>query len=114
LEEFLKDIKTARVIDLVGKTSLRVSACIYKDAVCLVTGDSGPMHIASGVGARVVSIFGPTDPDLTGPRGVGENITLQYVPSGYSVPFFGKKLPEDGWLSRITPDEVFEAVGQML
>ncbi|HOE68208.1 MAG TPA: glycosyltransferase family 9 protein [Candidatus Omnitrophota bacterium] len=102
-----------RVIDLVGKTPLRVSACIYKHATCLVTGDSGPMHIASGVGARVAAIFGPTDPDLTGPRGVGESIVLQYVPPGYSIPFFGKDLPGDGWLSGITPDEVFEAVQQL-
>lgn len=110
LEGLLRGIRKAKIIPLVGQTSLRVAACIYKHAVCLVTGDSGPMHIASGVGATVVALFGPTDPNLTGPRGIGEKIILQFIPPGYSVPFFGKEFPVEGWLSRITPDRVFEAV----
>ena len=113
-EEFIQGALTARVIGLVGETSLRVSAAVYKNAACLVTGDSGPMHIASGVGAPVVALFGPTDPDRTGPRGPGDNIVLQYVPPGFSVPFYGKDLPEDGWLSKISPDEVLDAVERIL
>jgi ADP-heptose:LPS heptosyltransferase len=109
-EEFRVKIRSAKVVSLVGKTGLRVSAVIYKNAVCLVTGDSGPMHIASGVGASVVALFGPTDPKLTGPRGVGKSVVLQYVPQGYQVPFFGKNLPEEGWLLHIKPEQVFEAV----
>ncbi|OGX11481.1 MAG: lipopolysaccharide heptosyltransferase II [Omnitrophica bacterium RIFOXYB12_FULL_50_7] len=111
---FPKMVTDPFIIDLVGKTGLRVSAAIYKHAACLVTGDSGPMHIASGVGAPVVALFGPTDPKLTGPRGTGESIVLQYIPPGYEVPFFGKDLPEGGWLSRITPDEVFDAIERLV
>ena len=113
-DEFRLNVKNSKVIDLVGKTPLRVSSEIYKNAVCLVTGDSGPMHIASGVGARVVAIFGPTDPKLTGPRGTGESLVLQYVPSGHVVPFFGKDLPPEGWLSHITPEQVLDAVERIL
>ena len=109
-EVFSKKVKKARVISFVGKTGLGVSAVLYEQAACLVTGDSGPMHIASGVGASVVALFGPTDPKLTGPRGTGESIVLQYIPPGYAVPFFGKNLPEEGWLSHITPEEVLNAV----
>jgi lipopolysaccharide heptosyltransferase II len=109
-DRFVQGVRRARVIDLVGKTGLRVSSVIYRNAACLVTGDSGPMHIASGAGARVVALFGPTDPKLTGPRGTGESIVLQYIPPGFSVPFFGKDLPASGWLSRISPEEVFAAV----
>jgi len=105
---------TPDIIDLVGKTSLRVSACIYRHAACLVTGDSGPMHIASGVGTPVIALFGPTDPKLTGPRGKGESLVLQYIPSGYAVPFFGKDLPEEGWLSHISPEEVLDALERIL
>jgi len=110
LEEFKVKVRSAKVVSLVGETGLRVSAAIYKNAVCLVTGDSGPMHMASGAGASVVALFGPTDPKLTGPRGVGKSVVLQYVPQGYHVPFFGKNLPEEGWLSHIGPGQVFEAV----
>ena len=113
-DAFFQKIQKARVISFVGKTRLGVSAAIYERAACLVTGDSGPMHIASGAGARVVALFGPTNPRLTGPRGTGDKIILQYVPEGYEVPFFGKELPQDGWLSKISPDEVFDAVERML
>jgi lipopolysaccharide heptosyltransferase II len=113
-EDFISSVRRAKIISLVGKTGLRVSAAVYKHTACLVTGDSGPMHIASGVGAPVVALFGPTDPKLTGPRGRGENLVLQYVPSGYTIPFFGKNLPAEGWLSHITPEEVLGAIEKIL
>jgi ADP-heptose:LPS heptosyltransferase len=71
------------------------------------------MHMASGVGASVAALFGPTDPRLTGPRGIGESVVLQYVPPGYSVPFFGKDLPAGGWLSHIDPEQVFDAAARI-
>ena len=113
-DEFMQYVRKAQVIDLVGKTSLRVSSVIYKNAACLITGDSGPMHIASGVGASLVALFGPTVPELTGPRGSGDSILLRYVPPGYTVPFFGKDLPEGGWLAKISVEEVLAAIEKIL
>lgn len=112
--QFKEKVRHARLVSLVGKTGLRVSAAVYKNAACLVTGDSGPMHIASGVGAPVVALFGPTDPKLTGPCGTGDSLVLQYVPPGYAVPFFGKEFPPEGWLSKITPQEVLDAIERTL
>ena len=112
--QFKEKVLRAKIVSLIGKTGLRVSAVVYKNAECLITGDSGPMHIASGVGAPVVALFGPTDPKLTGPRGTGDSIVLQYVPPGYAVPFFGKGFPAEGWLSKITPQEASDAIERML
>jgi len=36
-------------------------------AALMVSGDTGPLHIATAVGTPVVSIFGPTDPVRNGP-----------------------------------------------
>lgn len=100
-------IVKAKLISLIGHTSLEQLGAVFQNALCLVTGDSGPMHIASGIGIPVIALFGPTDPALTGPRGVGETAVLSYVPEGYTVPWYGKSFPKEGWLSHIQPDEVF-------
>lgn len=43
-----------------GKTSIEVSIGLISLADKFVTSDSGPMHLAAGVGTPLVAIFGPT------------------------------------------------------
>jgi lipopolysaccharide heptosyltransferase II len=93
-----------------GKTSLNLLAAVFKQAAFVVSGDSGPMHIAVAVGTKNVALFGPTDPALTGPRGIGDSIVISYVPSGYRVPFYDQALPKDGWLGKISAEQVFEQI----
>ncbi|MCX6358127.1 MAG: glycosyltransferase family 9 protein [Candidatus Aureabacteria bacterium] len=57
----------ARVIE--GLTDpLKLAALIARLEV-LVTNDSGPMHLAAAAGTPVVALFGPTNPERTGPYG---------------------------------------------
>lgn len=58
-----------RAYSLAGKTSINQLAAIFSMARLVVSADSGPLHLASSVGARTVALFGPTSPDITGPRG---------------------------------------------
>ncbi len=44
-------------------------AALVKDAALFVGGDTGPMHLASGMGVPTVAIFGPTLRERRGPRG---------------------------------------------
>lgn len=46
--------------DFTNRTSLRETCALLRAASVLVTGDSGPMHLAGGVGTPVVALFGPT------------------------------------------------------
>lgn len=46
--------------DLTNRTSLRQSAALLACCAALVTGDSGPMHMATAVGTPVIGLFGPT------------------------------------------------------
>ena len=47
-----------RLVDLVE---------LCRAASLMVSGDTGPLHIASAVGTPSVSLFGPTDPERNGP-----------------------------------------------
>jgi lipopolysaccharide heptosyltransferase II len=56
-----------RAVNLAGKTSLTQLAALLQRADLLITGDSGPMHIAAALGTPLIAIHGPTDPALSGP-----------------------------------------------
>lgn len=56
-----------RPLNLAGKTSLTQLAALLKRANLLISGDSGPMHIAGAVDTPLIAIHGPTDPALSGP-----------------------------------------------
>lgn len=98
------------IVSFAGKTSLGVLGALFKNAAAVVSADSGPMHIASGVGAPVAALFGPTDPSRTGPRGIGPSVVLQHIPEGFHVPWTGERMPEGGWMSHIQPAEVIRAL----
>ncbi len=54
-------------VNLAGKTSLTQLTALMERATLLITGDSGPMHIATAVGTPLIAIHGPTDPVESGP-----------------------------------------------
>ena len=50
------------VIDLIESTTLPGLVALYARCAAVVTHDSGPLHLARLVDARVVALFGPTAP----------------------------------------------------
>ena len=59
-----------RAIDLCGKTRIPELGAVLERADLLVTGDTGPMHMAAAVGTPIVALFfGPALPFDTGPYG---------------------------------------------
>lgn len=44
-------------------------AALLKHATLVIANDTGPGHMAAGVGARLLSVLGPTDPKRYGPWG---------------------------------------------
>ena len=54
---------------LAGALTLPELAAFLENASCLITVDTGPLHIAQAVDCRTVAVFGPTDPVVWGPRG---------------------------------------------
>jgi heptosyltransferase-2 len=50
----------AHVASAAGELSLQETGAVLKRAAALISGDTGVMHMATGVGTPVVALFGPT------------------------------------------------------
>lgn len=68
----------ANAVDLTGKTTLLQLAAILKKSKLLISGDSGPVHLACAVGTPVLALFRNDIPGKTskrwGPWGVGHAV----------------------------------------
>jgi lipopolysaccharide heptosyltransferase II len=54
-------------INLTGKTTLEEFSAVLSRLRLLVTNDGGPLHMATALGVKTVSIFGPVDERVYGP-----------------------------------------------
>jgi len=88
-------IDSARLINLVGQTSLLELVAVLKAAAVGVGPDSGPGHLAAAVGTPYVSIFGPTSPKRTAPYG-SEHLVIQSQVA--CAPCYKKRCPGLGKL----------------
>jgi heptosyltransferase-2 len=61
-------------VNIAGTTDLLQLGAILQQCAVLVSGDTGPMHMATAVGTKVVALFGAADPARTGPVGGGHRI----------------------------------------
>jgi heptosyltransferase-2 len=92
----LLDLVTAArgraVRTLVGRDRRDLLAALIAQLTVLVSADSGPAHVAAAVGVPAVTLFGPTDPRLTAPRGPRQR-ALWHPPS--CAPCFLARCPID-------------------
>ena len=105
--EGIQTFMTMPSVNLAGRTSLRDLAQLYQKAALLITTDSGPMHLAAAMKTPVVALFGPTDPQRTGPYGDGHIVVRRELPCS---PCFSKTCETKRCMRDITVEEVFEAV----
>ena len=101
-------------INLAGKTSLTQLAALLQRVDLLITGDSGPMHIAGAVNTALIAIHGPTDPALSGP--VSTQATILRDTIWCSPCYKAKGAPADcrffttQCMKNISPNQVFKTV----
>jgi len=65
----ITDLMAAPAIVLAGETSVGQLAALYEGARVVLGPDSGPLHLATAVGAPTVHLYGPADPAEFGPWG---------------------------------------------
>jgi len=68
-EEILRQTqKASQFLNLTGKTSLAQTVSLLRRARLLISNDSGPVHVAAGVGTSVISLFLRNQPGINAQR----------------------------------------------
>ncbi|MDB6109770.1 MAG: Lipopolysaccharide heptosyltransferase [Pedosphaera sp.] len=67
-------VDPARCLDLTGRTSLPEMIEWIRLSELTITNDTGPMHVAAALRKPVIALFGPTNPNDTGPYGQKQNV----------------------------------------
>ena len=105
-----------RLVNLAGELSMGGLLAFLEQARCLITNDTGPMHMGWALQVPSVSLFGPVDPQHYGWQGPGVEILSKPV---YCSPCLHHvDLPpcngNNVCMQRITVDEVMDAVRRIL
>jgi lipopolysaccharide heptosyltransferase II len=106
-------------VSAVGKTTLKQARELLAEMDYFITPDSGLMHIASTIDElKTIALFGPTDPNLTGPAGKNFTVLRDNL---ICIPCFKKECPLNKMekynlkdcvlcMKRIEPDKVFAVI----
>ena len=82
IKEITRMMEQKEFIVSAGYANLKQAGAIFKKVNLMVSGDSGPLHIAASVGANVLALFGPTSPAITGPIGKGRIVVIHQPEGG--------------------------------
>ena len=118
VEAVRRALPAERVVDVSDLVSLLLVAAVLERCDLIVTGDTGPMHLAAAVGTPIVAVFGPSDPRRYAPRGPHDRVIRVDLPC---APCNRIRLPParctghmPDCLALVTPDRVFEAAVSIL
>jgi lipopolysaccharide heptosyltransferase II len=93
--------------NLSGQMTLKALAALYSRADCVVSTDTGPMHLAAAMGTPVVALFGPTAPWRTGPFGKNHQIICAGLDCS---PCFKRKCSTKECMKQIPVEDVLNGI----
>ncbi|KEY56512.1 glycosyltransferase family 9 protein [Serratia sp. DD3] len=108
-QEFLQlihpDTRTC-VDNKIGKTGLQGTLTLIDSLDLLVSGDTGPLHLAIALKTKTISLFVTADPRSTGPiQDVELHRIIHLSRTGYTMP-----LEVDGPVGVIQPQRVYDEI----
>jgi lipopolysaccharide heptosyltransferase I len=107
-EQLAENVATAAngVAAVSPKTGVADLVSLLKAASLMISGDTGPLHIAAAAGTPIIGIFGPTDPQRNGPWVEDDLVVSRY---GACVCHYQRQCRISGWcLLDISPREVLD------
>lgn len=109
-EEILSSMRERAVL-FCGETTLKQLAALLKRATLVISGDTGAMHVAQSQGTKVIALFGPTHPRLTGPSGTHPQVILRKeVGCNDDPPCYYVHCPDNICMKAIQVEDVLDAI----
>lgn len=109
--EITRAIVHPSLIDFAGQTTLPQLFALLERADLLVSADSGPLHIANSLGTAVIGVFGPTRPEITGPRGSGAKHILQHDVGCNRKACYYLECQDNVCMKAVSVKDVVDAIG---
>ena len=109
-QKIISRVTGRKPISLCGKMAIRELGALFSLSRLVISADSGPLHIASGVGVPVIALFGPTDPDMTGPRGKGKSFVIKNTPSACDIPCYDQQCSTHECMRDLSADRVIAVI----
>ena len=100
-------------VTLCGRTTLKSLGALLERANLVIANDTGPMHIAVAMKARVIALFGPTSPKITGPYGTGTYRVISRHDS-CDIPCYDMTCSENRCMAAISVDDVLKTAEEMI
>lgn len=95
-----------------SRTTMADLVSLSKAAALMISGDTGPLHVAAAAGTPIVGIFGPTDPARNGPWAQDDLVASRYRSCSCH---YQRQCRIPGWcLLDISPREVMDLVDRRL
>lgn len=104
--------KSMRQVPVVacGRLNLKALGALCKRLDLFIAADTGPLHIANAVGTkRIIALFGPTHPDITGPY-PAHNVVILSKDVGCKIPCYAVRCKDNRCMKAITVEDVFAQV----
>ena len=103
-------------LDLIGKDTLKQLPALLARANLVLTPDSGPMHIANAMGAKVLGLHAASNPSRSGPYSDRrycvdryDDAARKYLGKSASDLKWGTKIERDGVMDLVTVDAAIAA-----
>jgi heptosyltransferase I len=103
-------LKAARepVVNTIGRDTLPQLMALLERAECLISPDSGPVHMATGVGTAVIGLYAATNPERSGPY-----FSRSWCVNRYDVAdrkYLGKPASAIPWTTKIERKGVMDLI----
>jgi lipopolysaccharide heptosyltransferase I len=110
ISKAIEEQSSGKAISMAGETDMGELIWLIRGAKLVITNDSGPMHIAAACGIPVVALFGPTNPDRTGPYGRNNVIIRSAAPC---APCYKRRCKDLKCMKDISVEQVYNATREI-